>query len=262
MKKTPVIVIKFGGSVIKNDRLKKAVVRDIVALKNRGFSTVVVHGGGAEIGVWLDKINKKSRFVDGLRVTDNETIKIVEMVLSGRVNKGIVSLIHANGGSAIGLSGKDALLIQAKKKKKSLGLVGSVVKINARPLKNLIKEYIVVISSVSSDSKGTTLNVNADEAASEIAVALSAYRLIFLTDVKGVMDTAVKGAPVISNIRMSQVRKLIKNKIIQAGMVPKILSCVDALKRGVREIDIIDGKKKHGLLDLAKGKNVGTRIIH
>ncbi len=262
MKKIPVIVIKFGGSIMKNDSLKKAVVRDIVTLKNRGFYTVVVHGGGAEIGAWLDKVNKKSRFVGGLRVTDCETMKIVEMVLSGRVNKGIVSLIHANGGSAIGLSGKDALIIQAKKKNKSLGLVGTVVKINPQVLIKLIKEYIIVLSSVSTDSKGTTLNVNADEAASEIAVALSADRLIFLTDVKGVMNTAVNGNPVFSNIRMSQVRTLIKDKIIQGGMVPKVLSCVDAIKRGVREIDIIDGKKKHGLLDLINGKNIGTRILH
>ncbi len=262
MKKT--MVVKFGGSIAVNQTIKKGFFKDIAALWERGYHLVICHGGGPEINAMLKIVGQEPKFVNGLRVTDTKTIEIVEMVLSGKVNKDIVGSLNSLGASAIGLSGKDGKLLLAKKIKTQydLGFVGEVTKVNTKLLLDLMKEHIVVVSSLGADAKGQTYNINADMVATKVAQALKAERLVLLTDVKGVLANAADSSSTIPVIKASQVAGLVKDKIVSGGMIPKISSCREALLRGVREIDIIDGRVPHAMLKIISTANqLGTRFI-
>ena len=263
MKKFHNIVIKYGGSVLKNTSLKKQLIKDIIALKEKGIQIIIVHGGGGHINEVLEKMGKKPKFVHGLRVTDKATMEIVEMVLSGKVNKEIVGFINKSGGKAVGLSGKDANLILARKKKtkEKLGFVGKIQSINPQVLDCIKEHFIPVVSSIGVDRKEVTYNINADEAAAGIAGAIKADRLILLTDVDGVLMNKNDPWSSIPVIRTGDIQKLIKSNIINEGMIPKLKSCVKALKSGVKEVDIVKGTEKHILLKVIQGHKKGTRII-
>ncbi|MDD5492867.1 MAG: acetylglutamate kinase [bacterium] len=262
MKKT--IVIKFGGSIAVDPTIKKGFFKDIAALWQRDYHIVICHGGGPEINAILEKLGQKPKFVNGLRVTDAKTIEIVEMVLSGKVNKDIVGALNSLGAPAIGLSGKDGKLLLARKMKTqvNLGFVGEVVKVNAKILLSLMREHVVVVSSLGTDAKGQTYNINADMVATKVAQALKADRLVLLTDVKGVLADAQDSSSTIPEIKAGQVAELISKKIVTGGMIPKIRSCREALIEGVREIDIIDGRVPHAMLKIISSANkLGTRFV-
>ncbi len=255
------IVIKYGGSAMANEELKKSVCLDIILMKYVGISPVIVHGGGKEISELMVKLGKQPRFVNGHRVTDAETVKIVEMVLSGAINKELVGIINTHGGNAVGLSGKDGNLIVAIKNSKNSGdFTGKVKKINPEMINLLDKEgFIPIISSVGLGEDGFTYNINADLAAGEIAGALCAEKLILLTDTPGVLD---KNGNLITHLDQAKIKKLIKNGIIQGGMIPKIDASLKALNAGVKKVHIIDGKIKHSiLLEIMTDKGVGTEIV-
>jgi acetylglutamate kinase len=262
MKKT--IVVKFGGSIASDPTIKKGFFKDIAALWQQGYHIVICHGGGPEINAILKKLGQKPKFINGLRVTDAKTIEIVEMVLSGKVNKDIVGALNILGAPAIGLSGKDGKLLLAKKIKSqpNLGFVGEVVKVNTKVLLSLMREHVVVVSSLGTDTKGQTYNINADMVATKVAQALKAERLVLLTDVKGVLSDAQYSASTIPMIEASQVAGLISKKVVTGGMIPKIKSCREALLQGVREIDIIDGRVPHAMLKvLGTANKLGTRFV-
>ena len=258
------IVIKYGGKAMVENELKEATITDIVLMKFVGMNLVIVHGGGIEISDMMNKLGKKPEFIDGLRVTDKETVEIAEMVLVGKINKEIVKMINKHGGKAVGLSGKDGNLIIAKKKKikkgVDLGFVGHVNLVNPDILSTLYKkDFIPVISPIATGEDGETLNINADEVAGELARSLNADKLIYLTDVNGIMD---KNKKLISTLNIDKVPKLIKDKVIAEGMIPKVLSCVDVIKSGVKKIHIINGTVKHALLlEIFTKKGIGTEII-
>ena len=262
MKKT--IVIKFGGSIAVDPIIKKGFFKDVAALWQRGYHLVICHGGGPEINTILEKLGQKPKFVNGLRVTDAKTIEIVEMVLSGKVNKDIVGALNSLGAPSIGLSGKDGKLLLAKKIKSqaNLGFVGEVVKVNTKVLLNLMREHVIVVSSLGTDDKGQTYNINADMVATKVAQALQAERLVLLTDVKGVLADARNSSSTIPVIRAGQVAGLINNGVVTGGMIPKVKSCREALLKGVREIDIIDGRVPHAMLKiLGTANQLGTRFL-
>jgi acetylglutamate kinase len=264
-------VIKYGGSAQVKDDLKKSFAKDIVTLNFIGIRTVIVHGGGPKISSIMEKMGKKPEFIQGQRVTDEETMDIVEMVLGGLVNKEIVSLINGHGGKAVGLSGKDAGLINAKKKllKKSavagdeeiidIGLVGEVTYVDPHILISLKKDgFIPVISPVGVGPKGETLNINADYVAASIASALQSEKLILLTDVPGIMDKKNK---IISTLKKQQIKKLIEDKTITGGMLPKVQACLKAIDCGVSKTHIIDGRVPHCLLlEIFTKEGIGTEI--
>jgi acetylglutamate kinase len=264
-----IFVIKYGGSAQIKKELKKSFAEDIVLLNYIGIRTAIVHGGGPKISATMEKMGKKPKFFQGQRITDEETMDIVEMVLGGLVNKEIVSLINSHGGKAVGLSGKDGGLIKAKKKifKSTeigeevidIGLVGEVTNINPNILINLEKDgFVPVISPIGVGPKGETLNINADYVAAEIASALKAEKLIILTDVSGIMDKKNK---IISTLTKQQIKKLIKNKTIIGGMLPKVQACLDALEGGVSKTHIIDGRVPHCLLlEIFTKEGIGTEI--
>ena len=265
------ITIKFGGSAMGEDKLSTSFARDIVLLKQVGINPIVIHGGGPRIKKMLDRLKVKSSFVDGLRVTDKETMDIVEMVLSGSINKEIVMEINKEGGMAIGLSGKDALLAKTKKFKKKkavgevekildLGFVGLPSKINTDFLKWCIKtDFIPVISPIGYGEKFQTYNINADTMSGAISASILSERLILLTDVKGVLD---KKGNLLTQIKVSEVKKLISNGTISGGMIPKVETCVEAVKNGVKAAVILDGRKKHAVLvELFTEHGIGT-LIH
>ncbi len=265
-------VIKYGGAAQKEEHLKEAFAQDVALLSFIGIRPVIVHGGGPKISETMAQMGKKAEFVQGHRVTDQETMDIVEMVLGGLVNKQIVTLINGQGGRAVGLSGKDGGLIQAKKKKLSLnpgedkpselidiGLVGQVTEVDASVLDALDKSgFIPVISPVGVGKNGETYNINADDITSAIAKALNAEKLIYLTDVDGVKD---KGGKSIETIKKSQAKRLITNKTITGGMLPKINTAVDAINNGVGKVHIVDGRVPHCLLlEIFTNKGIGTEI--
>ena len=264
-------VIKYGGSAQTRDDLKVSFARDIVMLNFIGIRTAIVHGGGPKISSMMEKMGKKPIFFEGQRITDEETMDIVEMVLGGLVNKEIVSLINNHGGKAIGLSGKDALMIQAKKKliKKAaktggdelidIGLVGDITSINPHILTSLEKDgFIPVISPIGIGSKGETFNINADYVAASIASALKAEKLILLTDVPGIIDKKNK---VISTATSRKIKKLIQDNTISGGMLPKVQSCLQAIESGVSKTHIIDGRVPHCvLLEIFTKQGIGTEI--
>ncbi len=268
-----VFVIKYGGHAMVDESLKKAFALNIILLKYIGINPVIVHGGGPQIGEFLNKLGKQSEFIDGLRVTDDETMDIVEMVLVGKVNKEIVNNINLSGGSAVGLSGKDGKLIIAEKllmyknvKNKppeiiDIGKVGTVKQINPDILNVMIgREIIPVIAPVGVDEDGNTYNINADMVAGEIAIALNAEKLIMLTDVEGVLDNDKN---LISSIELKNVDNLIKDNIISGGMIPKVGFCKKALEHGVAKTHIVDGRIENVLLlEIFTKEGVGTEIIN
>ncbi|MBU2498269.1 MAG: acetylglutamate kinase [Proteobacteria bacterium] len=268
------IVVKYGGHAMVDEKLKKSFVLDIILMKYVGLNPVVVHGGGPQIGDFLKRLSIESEFVDGMRVTDKQTMDVVEMVLVGKVNKEIVTLINQNGGQSVGLSGKDGQLITAKKMKYykhkgadqppeiiDMGMVGEITSVNQRILIDLLAgEFIPVIAPVGGGKRGETYNINADLVAGHIAAALKARKLILLTDKEGVLS---KEGKLISSIKMKDSRKLVDDGTIKGGMIPKIQCCIDALRGGVRKAHIIDGRKEHAiLLEIFTKVGVGTEIVH
>lgn len=257
------IVIKYGGNAMLSPELEDSVIRDIVLLNAVGIKVVLVHGGGIEISKMLDKLNKKTKFLNGIRCTDEETVEIVKMVLCGKVNKGLVSLIHKNKGKAVGLCGCDGGMILAEKQKHNdeLGFVGDIVKINTDIIRDSLREnYIPVIAGMGVDDKGQTYNINGDTAAAAIAGALNAERLIYMSNTRGVLRTKDEDS-LIEMISMEEIPNLIKSGIIYGGMIPKISSCVYGMKNGVASAVIIDGRVRHSILmELFSDKGMGTML--
>ena len=258
------IVIKYGGSIMENVKLKEAFFRDIALLSSVGVCPVVIHGGGPEINNWLNKLEISPKFENGLRVTDKKTMEIVEMVLMGRVNKQIVRGINSTGSLAVGISGLDGNLIQSRELGDgSHGLVGEVTKINPELLDPLIsKGYIPVISSIGSTQKGISHNINADFVAGEIAAAINAEKLILLTDTPGILKEREKIDSLIKQINLKEARELIKKKIVNDGMRPKTECCIRALAQGVKAAHVIDGRIEHSLLlEIFTNSGKGTMIV-
>jgi acetylglutamate kinase len=267
------IVVKYGGHAMVDENLKKDFALDIILMKYVGLNPVVVHGGGPQIGSLLKRLSIQSEFVDGMRVTDEQTMDVVEMVLVGKVNKEIVTLINQNGGQSVGLSGKDGKLITAKKMKYirkkgddqppeiiDIGMVGEVTGVNNDLLKNLLaSQFIPVIAPVGAGRKGETYNINADHVAGRIAASLRARKLILLTDTEGVLD---KEGKLISTVRLKDFQILIDDGTIKGGMIPKITCCAEALKGGVKKAHIIDGRKEHAiLLEIFTKEGIGTEVV-
>ena len=260
------VVIKYGGNAMISEALRHAVISDIVLLKLVGIHVVVVHGGGPEISDMLERIGKESRFVGGLRYTDAETMDIVQMILCGKVNKDLVSMIEALGGRALGLCGLDGGLIQAQKLTRDgldYGLVGEICKIDPKPIEDAIAAgYIPVVSTVAAGTDGEKCyNINADTAAARIAAVLGAEKLMIRTDIPGLLRDVNDASTLISALRVSEVPALIKDGVISGGMIPKIDCCVEAVRSGVRSAHILDGRKKHSILiELLTDAGVGSMI--
>ena len=258
-----IIVIKYGGNAMINEELKDSVMRDIVLLSLIGVKVVLVHGGGPEITDMLKKIGKESKFVDGLRVTDRETVDIVQMVLAGKINKSLVNLIENKGGRAIGLSGVDGHMIQAKVKDERLGFVGDITHVDEQPIFDVIdKGYIPVVSTVGCDDEGNIYNINADTAAAKIAGELHAESLISMTDISGILKDKNDPSTLIPKITVAEAPGLIENGIISGGMLPKVECCVNAISWGVRQVFIIDGTIPHAILiETLTDEGIGTMFV-
>ena len=259
------IVIKYGGNAMINDELTKTVINDIILMKCIGINPIIVHGGGPDISNTLAQMNHESKFINGLRYTDEITITVSQMVLARKVNKDLVKLIEKNGGKAIGLSGIDGSLIKAKKLTNDidLGFVGEITSVNTELLNlSMNSGYIPVVSSIAIGENDTnSYNINADTCASKIASALKAEKLILLTDVPGVMTNPDDSSTLISTLRLHQIPKLTVDKVIKGGMIPKINCCVESVRMGVKKAHIIDGRIKHSiLLELLSKKGIGTEI--
>ncbi len=258
------IVIKYGGAAMKDGSLKAKVINDIVFLSCVGVRPVVVHGGGPEINTWLQKLDIKPAFKDGLRVTDADTMDIVEMVLAGRVNKELVSLINRAGGSAVGLCGKDGNLVQARPVNvEGVGFVGEVTNVDTRLVESLVKSgYVPVISSVAADEEGQAYNINADTVAGEIAAALQAEKLILLTDTPGILYDYHDASSLINKLDIQKARELIDEGVVSGGMIPKVSCCVRSLAQGVRAAHILDGRLPHSLLlEILTDEGIGSMIV-
>ena len=265
------VVIKYGGSAMKNKKLEKQVIKDTILLKYVGMKPVIVHGGGPEISAEMEKRNKIPQFVNGLRVTDEETMEITEMVLTGKINTRLVAEINlyisegpGNGVKGIGLSGEDAQLLTVKKHRiPELGLVGEVEKINPEILTILLeKNYIPVIATVGVDKEGTRYNINADTVAGQIAISLQAEKLIYLSDVDGIFKDFEDPTSIISSLTINQAKDLIESGQIQKGMIPKVDSAIQALEGGVNKVHFLNGKRAHSiLLELFTDSGIGTEII-
>ena len=258
-----VVVVKYGGNAMTNETLKQAVMQDIVLLSLVGIKVVLVHGGGPEINAMLKKINKQSEFVNGLRYTDEETIDIVQMVLAGKVNKDLVQLLQRAGGKAMGLCGLDGDLIKAKQLNPDLGFVGDITEIDPDPINTALNNgYIPVVSTVASGKNGEVFNINADTAAARIAAEMGAANLILLTDIKGLLEDKDEVSTLIRVVGVSEVPYLKNQGIISGGMIPKIDCCVEAVRRGVKKTNIIDGRIPHSILiELLTDIGAGTMII-
>ncbi len=263
------VVIKFGGNAMENTKFIEGVIDDIILLKYIGMNPIVVHGGGPAINENLEKLGKEAVFVKGNRVTDAETMEVVEMVLTGKINKELVALINKKGGKAVGISGKDGGLVEAEKKyiydkeeKIDIGLVGKVKKVNPGILKSLDSEgYIPVISPVGADKEGNTYNINADYVAGEIAGAIGADKFILLTNVRGILTNQDDPSSLLSTLHYNEVNKLINGGIISGGMLPKVEACLVALEKGVQRSHILDGRIKHALLlEVFTNEGIGTMI--
>jgi acetylglutamate kinase len=269
------VVIKYGGHAMLNQELKEAVLTDMVLMKYVGMNPVIVHGGGPEITEMLKRVGKESRFVGGLRVTDKETMEIVEMVLVGKINKEIVTMLNRIGGRAVGLSGKDGDLFEAVKKFRrvrtpeggeemaDIGFVGDISRVNPEIVATVISEgYIPVVAPVAVGRDGQSYNVNADYAAGRLAAALGADKLIILTDVEGIMADRSDPASLFSVLKADDIPKLIDRGIIEGGMIPKVECCLDALAGGVKTTHILDGRELHSiLLELLTDKGIGTMVV-
>lgn len=258
------IVVKYGGAAMKDAALKEKVIRDVVFMACVGLRPVVVHGGGPEINSWLDKLGIKPQFKDGLRVTDAATMDVVEMVLVGRVNKEIVSLINQAGGSAVGLCGKDASLITARPAdEEGIGFVGEVTNVNIQILESLVTTgHIPVVSSVAADETGQAYNINADTVAGELAAALGAEKLILLTDTAGILRDYKDVSTLIPRLDIQDARRLIDDGVVSGGMIPKVNCCVRSLAQGVKAAHIIDGRLPHALLlEIFTDMGIGSMIV-
>lgn len=258
-----VVVIKYGGNAMINEELKQDVMNDIVLLSLIGVKVVLVHGGGPEINDTLKKIGKKSEFVNGLRVTDHETIDTVLMVLAGKVNKSLVNLIECIGGKAVGLCGLDGHLIEAETLDEKLGYVGKITNVNIDPVVDLLdKGYIPVISTLGCDNNGNVYNINADTAAAEIAGKMKAESLISMTDICGILMDRDDPTTLVTNITPSKAKDLMDNGVIQGGMIPKVQCCLNAIELGVNRVFILDGTKPHAILmEMLTDEGVGTMFV-
>ncbi|MBP3329750.1 MAG: acetylglutamate kinase [Clostridia bacterium] len=259
-----IIVIKYGGNAMINEELKAAVMGDMVLLSLIGIKVVLVHGGGPEITEMLQKVGKESKFYNGLRVTDEETAKIVQMVLAGKINKNLVNLLQNIGGKAIGLSGMDGNLIEAKPVDlENLGYVGEITNINTQPILDVLeKGYIPVVSTVGCDNEGNVYNINADTAAAAIAGSLGAESLISMTDICGILRDKDDPSTLIPKINVSEAPLLMQEGIISGGMIPKIECCIEAIRRGVNKVFIMDGRVPHSILiEILTDEGIGTMII-
>ncbi len=257
-----IVVIKYGGNAMIDDELKKQVMEDMVLLWLIGVKVVLVHGGGPEISELMDKLGKKPEFIDGLRVTDKETIDIVQMVLAGKVNKTLVNILEMNGGKAMGISGMDGMLIEAKIKDERLGYVGEITKVNIAAVTDLLDNgYIPVISTIGCDKEGNSYNINGDTAAAFIAGALGAERLIMMTDIDGILKDKDNPDTLIPYITVDEAKDLYKDNIISGGMIPKVKCCVDAIEKGVKNVVIMDGRVPHSILmELLTDEGAGTMV--
>lgn len=258
-----IVVVKYGGNAMINEELKEAVMGDIVLLSLIGIKVVLVHGGGPEITDMLSKIGKKSEFVDGLRVTDKETVDVVQMVLAGKVNKNLVNLLQNKGGKAIGLCGMDGHMIEAKPADERLGYVGEITDINAAPVLDVLeKGYIPVVSTVGCDKDGNVYNINADTVAARLAAALKAECLISMTDTVGLLRDKDDESTLIPKVYVSEAPKLMRDGIIKGGMIPKVNCCIEAIRRGVDRVFIIDGRIPHSILiEVLTDEGVGTMFV-
>lgn len=257
-----IVVVKYGGNAMISEELKMQVMEDIVLLWLIGVKPVLVHGGGPEISEMLKKVGKKSEFVDGLRVTDKETAEIVQMVLAGKINKQLVNLLGEFGGNAVGISGIDGHLIEAKVKDERLGFVGEITNVNVQPILDLIeKQYIPVVSTVGCDKEGNVYNINADTAASYIAGAMKAERLITMTDIPGILRDVNDPDSIIKRVNIEEARQLFREGVISGGMIPKVECCIEAIEKGVRRVTILDGRVPHAvLLELLTNEGAGTMV--
>ena len=257
-----VIVVKYGGNAMVNDGLKQQVMEDIVLLWLTGVKVVLVHGGGPEISDMMNRLGKKSQFIDGLRVTDRETVDIAQMVLSGKINKTLVNLLQIKGGKAMGISGIDGKLIEADVKDEKLGFVGDIRNINIAPVNDLLeKGYIPVISTVGCDGEGNIFNINGDTAAAYIAGALGAERLIMMTDIAGILKDKDDPDTLIPAVTVQQAKELFASGVISGGMIPKVECCMTAIDRGVKNVIIMDGRIPHSILmELLTDEGAGTMV--
>ena len=260
------VVVKYGGNAMISEELRKAVISDIILLKLVGINVVVIHGGGPEINAMLKKTGKESRFVNGLRYTDEETMEIVQMVLCGKVNKDLVATLNRSGGSAIGLCGLDGGMLKAVRRMEDgtdYGLVGDIVEVDPKPIQDAIADgFIPVISTVAQGNDAETIyNVNADTAAAKVATAIGAEKLILLTDVRGLLRDKNDESTLISRIHPSDVPRLMKENVIAGGMIPKIDCCVEAVRSGVARAHILDGRIPHSILiEVLSDAGIGTMI--
>ncbi len=259
-----IVVIKYGGNAMINEQLKQQVMEDIALLWLIGVKVVLVHGGGPEINDLMDKLGKKPKFVDGLRVTDKETVDIVQMVLAGKVNKTLVNLLEMKGGMAMGISGMDGRLIEAEIKDERLGYVGEIKKVNITPILDLLeKGYIPVVSTIGCDRQGNAYNINGDTAAAFIAGALGARRLIMMTDIDGILRDKDDASTIIPSLTISEIEQLKKEGIISGGMIPKVDCCIKAIHEGVKNVVIMDGRVPHSILmELLTDEGAGTMVMN
>ncbi len=260
-----IIVVKYGGSAMVDSELKKNVIKDVTLLKLVGFKPIIVHGGGKEISKWVSKSGMQPRFVNGLRVTDEDTMEIAEMVL-GRVNKGLVQMVEQLGVSAVGISGKDGGLLKVKKKYangEDIGFVGEITEVNPKVIYDLLeRDFLPIICPIGMDEEFQTYNINADDAACAIARAVKAEKLAFLTDVEGVYKDPEDKNSLISELRIQKARKLMEEGYIGGGMLPKLNNCIEAIENGVSRVHILDGRIPHCLLlEIFTNKGIGTSIL-
>ncbi|MEE0809505.1 acetylglutamate kinase [Blautia sp.] len=260
-----IIVVKYGGSAMVDEQLKKSVIQDVVLLKLVGFKPIIVHGGGKEISRWVGKVGKEPQFINGLRVTDEETMEIAEMVL-GKVNKELVSMVESLGVKAVGISGKDGGLLTVEKKYSNgqdIGYVGNVTGVNAKILFDLLdKDFLPIVCPIGMDKNFLTYNINADDAACAIAKEMKAEKLAFLTDIEGVYKDPKDPESLISKLFVKEAKELIDNGNVGGGMIPKLQNCIDAIEQGVSRVHILDGRIKHCLLlEIFTNKGIGTAIL-
>ena len=257
-----IVVVKYGGNAMIDENLKQQVMEDIVLLWLIGVKIVLVHGGGPEINELMQKLGKKAEFVNGLRVTDKETVDIVQMVLAGKVNKTLVNLLEMKGGKAMGISGMDGMLIEAEMKDEKLGYVGAIKNVNILPVIDLLeKNYIPVVSTVGCDKNGNTYNINGDTAAAYIAGALKAERLIMMTDIAGILRDKDDPDTLIAEVTCDEAKKLYEDNIVSGGMIPKVECCIEAIREGVENVIIMDGRVPHSILmELLTDEGAGTMI--
>lgn len=258
-----IVVVKYGGNAMINEQLKQQVMEDIVLLWLIGVKVVLVHGGGPEISEMMSKLGKKPEFVDGLRVTDKETVDIVQMILAGKVNKTLVNLLEMKGGKAMGISGMDGRLIEAKMKDERLGYVGKIVDVNIRPIQDLLeKGYIPVVSTLGCDREGNAYNINGDTAAAYIAGALEAENLFMMTDIAGVLRDKDDPSTLIPKMTVSDAARLKEEGVVSGGMIPKVDCCVEAIQKGVKKVIIMDGRISHSILmELLTDEGAGTMVV-